>query len=175
MQTVMQTEAFVDEIERTTQLDSTANVLLDRWGKTLADGPLGDLLKGKWLGHPLHPMLTDIPIGFWTSGVLLDFLAPRSGRKAAQRLIGLGTLSVIPTALAGLTDASAIEDPAERRVAAAHAIGNGTATVMFALSWRARHQSHHGRGVMWSLAATGAATAAGLLGGNLAFGRSKTS
>ena len=149
-------------------------MLLDRWGRALADSPLGDLLKGKWLGHPLHPMLTDIPIGFWTSGVLLDFLAPRSGRKAAQRLIGLGTLSAIPTALAGLTDASAIEDPAERRVAAAHAIGNGSATVMFALSWRARHRGHHGRGVMWGLAATGVATAAGLLGGNLAFGRSKT-
>ncbi len=172
---VMQTEAFIDDIERTTQLDGAADVLLDRWGKALANGPWGDLLKGKWLGHPLHPMLTDIPIGLWTSGVLLDFLAPRSGRKAAQRLIGLGTLSAIPTALAGLTDASAIEDPAERRVAAAHAIGNGSATVMFALSWRARHRGHHGRGVMWSLAATGVATAAGLLGGNLAFGRHKTS
>ena len=137
-------------------------------------GDTKDALQGKWLGHPLDPMLTDIPIGFWTSGVVLDFLSPRKSRKAASRLIGLGVVSAIPTALAGLTDASAIEDPAERRVAATHALGNVTATAMFALSWRARHKGHHARGVLWSLAGTGVATGAGLLGGNLAFGRSKT-
>ena len=115
----MQTETMLDEIERTSQLDAPADFLLGKVGKSLAEGPFGDLLKGKWLGHPLHPVLTDIPIGFWTSGMVLDFLAPKAGRKAAQRLIGLGTLSAIPAALAGLTDASSIEDPAERRVAAA--------------------------------------------------------
>ncbi len=128
----MQTDTFLDEIERTSQLDGAADFLLDRVGKTLANGPYGDLLKGKWLGHPLHPLLTDIPIGFWTSGMMLDFLSPKQSRKAATRLIGLGTISAIPAALAGLTDASAIEDPAERRVAAAHAVGNITATLMFA-------------------------------------------
>jgi uncharacterized membrane protein len=171
----MQTETMLDEIERTSQLDAPADFLLDKVGKSLAKGPFGDVLKGKWLGHPLHPVLTDIPIGFWTSGMVLDFLAPKAGRKAAQRLIGLGTLSAIPAALAGLTDASSIEDPAERRVAAAHAIGNGTATLMFGLSWRARHKGHHARGVLWSLMGGTVATGAGLLGGNLAFGRSKTS
>jgi uncharacterized membrane protein len=170
----MQTETMLDEIERTTQLDGVADFYLDKVGKPLANGPFGEFLKGKdWLGHPLHPMLTDIPIGFWTSGMVLDFLAPRSGQKAAQRLIALGTISAIPTALAGLTDASSIEDPAERRVAAAHALGNSAATVMFALSWRARHEDHHARGVMWSLLGATVATGAGLLGGNLAFGRSK--
>src|SRR5262245_45135207 len=103
----MQTETMLDEIEHTTQLDGLASFYIDKVGKTLANGPFGEFLKGKdWLGHPLHPMLTDIPIGFWTSGMVLDFLAPSSGRKAAQRLIALGTLSAIPTALAGLTDAS---------------------------------------------------------------------
>jgi uncharacterized membrane protein len=169
----MQTETMLDEIERTTQLDGLADFSIDKVGKTLANGPLGDFLKGKWLGHPLHPMLTDLPIGFWTSGMVLDFFAPRSGRKAAQRLIALGTLSAIPAALAGLTDASSIEDPAERRVVAAHALGNSTATLMFGLSWRARHRGHHARGVAWSLLGGTVATGAGLLGGNLAFGRSK--
>jgi len=126
----MQTETILDEIERTEQLDDAAEFLLDKVGKSLADGSSGGLLKGKWLGHPLHPMLTDIPIGFWTAGVTLDFLKPPSGRKAAQLLIGLGTVSAIPTALAGLTDGSAVEDPAERRIAAAHALGNLTATCM---------------------------------------------
>ena len=77
----MQTETFLDEIERTSQLDAAADFLLDHVGKTLANGPYGDLLKGKWLGHPLHPLLTDIPIGFWTSGMVLDFLVAEAGPK----------------------------------------------------------------------------------------------
>ena len=60
-------------------IDDVADRLLDKVGRSLAEGPLGGLLKGDWLGHPLHPMLTDLPIGFWTSAVTLDFLAPRSG------------------------------------------------------------------------------------------------
>ena len=81
----MQTDTFLDGIERTSQLDGAADFLLDRVGKTLANGPYGDLLKGKWLGHPLHPLLTDIPIGFWTSGMMLDFLSPKQSRKATDR------------------------------------------------------------------------------------------
>ena len=81
----MQTDTFLDGIERTSQLDGAADLLLDRVGKTFANGPYGDLLKGKWLGHPLHPLLTDIPIGFWTSGMMLDFLSPKQSRKAAGR------------------------------------------------------------------------------------------
>ena len=107
-------------------LDDVADTLLDKVGRSLAEGPLGDLLKGAWLGHPLHPMLTDLPIGFWTSAVTLDFLAPRSGKRAAQLLMGLGSLSAVPSALAGLTDASTIKNRETRRTAAIHAIGNAT-------------------------------------------------
>ena len=107
-------------------IDDVADRLLDKVGRSLAEGPLGGLLKGDWLGHPLHPMLTDLPIGFWTSAVTLDFLAPRSGKRAAQLLMGLGSLSALPTALAGLTDASTIKDTQTRRTAAIHAIGNAT-------------------------------------------------
>jgi len=167
-------EEIVGVIERTGATDAIAERLQGLVHQAVGRGDLQDALTGRWLGHALHPMLTDLPIGFWTSVMALDFLSPSKSQKAATRLIGLGTISAIPAALAGLTDASAIEDPAERRVAAAHALGNITATVMFALSWRARHKHHHARGVMWSLLGSGVATGAGLLGGNLAFGRTKT-
>jgi uncharacterized membrane protein len=154
-------------------IDDVADRLLDKVGRSLAEGPLGGLLKGDWLGHPLHPMLTDLPIGFWTSAVTLDFLAPRSGKRAAQLLMGLGSLSALPTALAGLTDASTIKDTQTRRTAAIHAIGNATALGLFTLSWRARRHGHGGRGVLLGLLGTGAATGAGYLGGQLAFGEQK--
>jgi shikimate kinase len=33
---------------------------------------LDNLLNGTWLGHPLHPVLTDVPVGAWTVGLLLN-------------------------------------------------------------------------------------------------------
>jgi uncharacterized membrane protein len=166
----MATSAPVTELQRRQGLDGPADFLLDRVGRPLAKGPFGDFLTGRWLGHPLHPALTDLPIGFRTSAVTLDFLAPRSGKRAAQLFVGLGTLTAVPTVMAGLADASSIDDRGTRRVAAAHALGNGVATVMFALSWRARRHGHGARGVLWSLLGTGVATGAGYLGGHLAFG-----
>jgi uncharacterized membrane protein len=163
-----------DDLPERKPIDDVADTLLDKVGRSLAEGPMGDLLKGAWLGHPLHPMLTDLPIGFWTSAVTLDFLAPRSGKRAAQLLMGLGSLSALPTALAGLTDASSIKDPETRRTAAIHAIGNATAFALFTLSWRARRHGHGARGVLWGVLGTGAATGAGYLGGKLAFGEQKS-
>ena len=138
------------------------------------NGPYGDLLKGKWLGHPLHPLLTDIPIGFWTSGVMLDFLSPKQSRKAAHaphrprhdrarsRLRSPGSPTRRPSRIPR-------SDESLQRMPSA----TSRATLMFALSWRARHKDHHARGVMWSLLGSTVATGAGLLGGNLAFGRAK--
>ena len=45
----------------------------------MPDGPVKDALSGTWLGHALHPLLTDLPIGTWTSAVLLDWLGGQGG------------------------------------------------------------------------------------------------
>ena len=44
---------------------------------------LKDLLHGTWLGHPLHPVLVQVPVGSWISAGLLDAV-PRL-RPAAQQ------------------------------------------------------------------------------------------
>src|SRR4051794_5709943 len=51
-----------------------------------------DVLHGRPLGHPLHPVLTDIPIGFWNAACALDAasLAAPSLRPAADLSIGIG-------------------------------------------------------------------------------------
>jgi uncharacterized membrane protein len=129
-------------------------------------------LRGDWLGHPLHPALTDLPIGFWTSAWVMD-LTP-GGRTAARRLIGLGVLSAVPAALAGAADwpkLSRQKDPA----AVAHLTANLTATALYALSWRARHRGHGIRGFALAQLGAAAATAGGALGGHLAFGRDRSS
>jgi hypothetical protein len=126
-------------------------------------------LGGDWLGHALHPAMTDLPIGCWTSSMMLDFLGGRSARAASQRLTGWGVLLAVPTLATGLTAYSGVEDDASKRTGVVHAAGNGIATVAYAISWRRRRAGHHGRGVMWGLVGATAATAAGYLGGHLAF------
>src|SRR6187402_2872596 len=67
------------------------------------------------LGHPIHPMFTDLPIGFWTSAWFLDLLPGRkSTAPAARRLLGLGVLSTVPTVVSGLGDAADLKRPESR-------------------------------------------------------------
>src|ERR1700761_5962158 len=81
----MEPEAVVGLIEQQQWLEPVETALQ----KTIAEayraaGPLGRHLKnfyhGTWLGHPLHPVLTDIPLGAWTATVLFDLLEA-SGHK----------------------------------------------------------------------------------------------
>ena len=51
-------------------------------------GGIRPALQGDWLGHPLHPAMTDLPIGFWTSAMTLDFVGGRRGRPIATRMVG---------------------------------------------------------------------------------------
>ena len=48
------------------KISAPLDALLNRCFQTTALHPLKILLNGSWLGHPLHPLLTDIPIGAWT-------------------------------------------------------------------------------------------------------------
>ncbi len=158
-------------LERQPPLDSVAGVV-DRLAQQVASGVRGSILRGEWLGHPLHPLLTDLPIGCWTSAMLLDLFAGRRSRPAATLLVGAGVLSTLPTIAAGLADYAGLEGRS-RRVGAAHAAGNAVATAMYALSWRSRRRRHHLRGVAWGLAGGTAASVAGYLGGHLAFAASE--
>jgi uncharacterized membrane protein len=121
------------------------------------------------VGHPVHPPLTDLPIGFWTSAWVLDLVGGDQGRSAARVLIGAGVVCAIPAIVTGLHDAGA-DDGLDRRVVAAHAASNGMATAAYAWSWWARRHGRWGRGVVLAMVGSGLATAGGVLGGQLAFG-----
>ena len=135
--------------------------------------PVGPFLRGRPLGHALHPLMTDVPIGCWTSAALLDLFGGSHGRVAARRLIGFGVLSALPTAVTGLAELSTVDpdDRATSRVATVHAGLNTVALLAYARSWSSRRKERQVRGVLWSLAGAGVASAAGHLGGHLAFVR----
>jgi nitrite reductase/ring-hydroxylating ferredoxin subunit/uncharacterized membrane protein len=129
-----------------------------------------DLLAGTGFGHPIHPPLTDVVVGAWTSSVLLDWCGGERSRGAADGLVAAGVAAAVPTAAAGLVDWSDLRG-AGRRVGAVHALGNVTALGLQALSLRARRRGDRGRGVALSCAAYGIASVSAWLGGHLSFGR----
>jgi len=137
----------------------------------LATGTVGDVLRGKWLGHALHPMLTDLPIGCWTSSFILDVCGGRRSRPASERLIALGLLAVVPTAAAGLVDWHETGGDERRRVGVAHALTNSIAAVLYLLSWRARRRDRYSMGLVLAAGAAVVVTIGGHLGGHLVFAR----
>jgi nitrite reductase/ring-hydroxylating ferredoxin subunit/uncharacterized membrane protein len=136
-------------------------------------GPVKDALSGTPLGHALHPFLTDLPIGTWTSASLLDVVGGRAARPAAERLIAAGVLAAVPTAASGLNDwaDTTPADEGVRRVGAVHAVANVTALALHAASLAARRGERHGRGVALGMAGIGALAVGGHLGGHLSFAK----
>jgi uncharacterized membrane protein len=163
--------AAVDGLERAQVLDRAGDVLQPVAAK-LGAGPAGDVLRGEWLGHALHPLLTDVPLGCWIGAGLLDVLGGRSGRRAARRLVGLGLLATPVTVASGLADWAEVTEPGARRVGVVHALGNTVVAVLYAASWRARRREHHVVGVAAALAGGALAVGTGYLGGHLSFARS---
>jgi excisionase family DNA binding protein len=124
------------------------------------------------MGHALHPLMTDLPIGCWTSAALLDAVGGRGSRSAARRLIGLGLLFVPAAALSGLADYRSVPDRATRRVGGVHAMGNTLAAGLYLASWQRRRTGRHVAGVALGLAGGGVAAFTGYLGGHMSFARS---
>jgi nitrite reductase/ring-hydroxylating ferredoxin subunit len=136
-------------------------------------GAVKDLLSGTWLGHALHPLLTDVTIGSFVSATLLDVLGGDDDGSAAERLLGVGIASYGPTALTGFNDwaDSEIADERVRRVGLTHAWTNVTALTLYSASLIARRRGERGRGKALGLAGAAALAGAGYLGAHLSFVR----
>jgi nitrite reductase/ring-hydroxylating ferredoxin subunit/uncharacterized membrane protein len=132
-----------------------------------------DALGGTWLGHPLHPVLTDVVIGSFLSATLLDLVDGHDSGRASERLIGVGLVTAAPTVASGLTDwaLTVYGDRRTRPVGLVHASANLTASALYAASLAARRRGVAGRAVLLSLAGGAALSVGGLLGGHLSFTR----
>ena len=102
-------------------------------------------LNGTWIGHPLHPMLTDIPIGAWTLTILLDLIGllfglPQLG-LASSIAACIGVAGALATAAAGLADWMDV-DPPEKAIGVFHASVNVSATIFFLISFLMRWGRH---------------------------------
>lgn len=134
--------------------------------------PIKNFLNGTWLGHPLHPVATDIPLGAWTVTLLLDAIENgdrRSGvARAADASLALGLAGAAASAVSGLTDWSDT-DARPRRVGMAHAILNVGGTLLFAGSLFSRKTGCRTTGKTLAVAGYLSILTAAYLGGELVY------
>lgn len=165
-------------IDRQRWLEPVADVLQNfiAWFYKALGRPghsLKTFLHGTWLGHPLHPVLTDIPIGAWTIAVLFDliYLIGRSHSwvSAADVTIFVGLLGALGAAVAGYTDWSDTVDR-ERRVGIAHGLLNTLVIVLYLVSFILRFAGgSRGFAILLAYAGYLLVLTAAFLGGDLVF------
>ncbi|PQM46689.1 hypothetical protein C1Y40_03126 [Mycobacterium talmoniae] len=165
--------ALTDRLEQAEELDAPAQAIARKARQLLAPRGLKETVSGTRVGHPVHPPLTDLVIGTFTSATLLDLLAPRTGERAAGRLIALGIGAAIPTAVTGVNDWADTElaDETVRRVGLVHAAVNDVALLLYGASLVARWRGKRTRGVLLALAGAAVLQGGGYLGGHLSFVR----
>ena len=148
------------------RLDPAARNLTAAVQRRVGTGPRADALHGVWLGQPVHPTLTGLPMSFWTSAAVLDFVP--GSERAARALIALGLAGSVPAAAAGLADWSALHRE-QQRVGLAHGAASAGAWALFAGSLLARATGREASGRALALGGLATLTAGAYLGRHLAF------
>jgi nitrite reductase/ring-hydroxylating ferredoxin subunit/uncharacterized membrane protein len=128
-----------------------------------------DFLHGVWLGHPLHPVLTDLPIGAWTVAAIIDATSPLSKRppRSATAPVAIGVAGSTLTALAGLADWYHLGGKT-RRLGTAHSLLNSAALLCYSGSLACRLRGG-GPARSLSFLGLGLVTVSGYLGGELVY------
>lgn len=158
---------WIEGLENSEDLDGAVDFLEPRVELFFNTGTRGAVLRGDWLGHALHPALTDVVLGSWTSATILDVTGRGRWADAAQVLVGTGLIAFGPTAWSGWAQWAQAERP-QKRVGVVHAVTSAAALSFYAASWFSRRKGHHVRGAGLSLVGAAVAGAGGYLGGHLA-------
>lgn len=156
----------IARLENAKALDPLVSRLQTIVASVVRPGPVKDLAHGVPFGHPTHPLAVQIPLGAWTSAVILDFLP--FTKNASRALVGVGVLAAGPAAFAGWVDWSDLHEQ-QTRVGLVHAAGNLTATTLFGLSYLQRARGRTGSGKLLSLLGLTVVSGAGFLGGHLSY------
>jgi nitrite reductase/ring-hydroxylating ferredoxin subunit/uncharacterized membrane protein len=174
---ITSTGRIVDRLSRSPALDALADTIQPTVHDLLeGDGslkrPLNDALHGRWLGHALHPIMTDIPIGAWTVAAVCDALVLIGNddyRATAHTATTIGAVGAVGAAVTGWADWSDTKDE-PKRLGMLHALVNSTALSVYVASLVARSANKPRAGSWLGLLGYGIMTAGAYLGGELALG-----
>lgn len=136
-----------------------------------ASRALKNALHGVWVGHPLHPVLTDFPVGAWTMAGIFDLLHALDERPesayAADRCVAIGIAAAAAAAVTGIADWSdTFGRPA--RLGIVHAACNTSALALYAGSLALRKRKRP-LATLLSFAGYGMVTIGAALGGHLVY------
>ncbi|WIM99461.1 Rieske (2Fe-2S) protein [Actinoplanes oblitus] len=157
---------ILNRLEEARALDGVSDKLQSVVTAAVRPQRLRDVLHGTWLGHPLHPVLVQLPIGAFLSTAILDLLP--GGRKAATTLVTAGVAAAVPAIAAGWLDWSQLTRD-RRRVGLVHAGANAIAVGLYASSLVARLRGKTSTGKALGFAGLTVAGAGAYLGGHLSF------
>ena len=152
---------LLSRLEHDSRLDKAVSAG-QRAARVIRPGKVRDGLHGVWLGHPLHPMLVQAPVGAWLSASLVDILGDH---RSARRLTAAGLVAAVPAAVAGAADWSEQHEQ-QMRVGVVHAAANIVAMSLYGASLLA-HGPRLGRALR--LAGLASVVATGLAGGHISF------
>ena len=161
-------EKAMKRLEEAEALDQPAQKLADVVHAATRPRLVKNALSGTWLGHRFHPLLVELPIGFWSGALVFDMIATRRARWAADVLVGSGVVAAVPTAAAGLSDwADTFGGP--KRIGLVHASCNTLALLSYSGSLVARLLGRRKAGVGLSLVGATAISVGGYLGSHLSY------
>ncbi|MBY6362881.1 DUF2231 domain-containing protein [Rhodococcoides corynebacterioides] len=131
----MDLTALFRPFEKASLLDRVSDPVAARLRSVLSDTPVDGLLRGTFVGHPMHPIMAYSSVGLWSSAVFLDV----TGRSpdAARTLLGAGLVTA-PTALVTGWATWSTLTREQRRVGLVHASTNAVAIGLFAASYKRR-------------------------------------
>jgi nitrite reductase/ring-hydroxylating ferredoxin subunit/uncharacterized membrane protein len=159
---------LVERIARVEALERLAEPVAWSVRPLVAARPVRNALSGVWLGHRLHPLLTDVVIGSLASAALLDLVGGRPAEDGADLLVAAGIAAAAPTAAAGLSDWVDVTDRG-RRLGLVHAAANVAGLALHSASLACRRSGHRRLGKALSLAGLGIVGVGGYLGGHLSY------
>ena len=134
---------------------------------------LQDFVNGSWLGHPVHPVVTDLVIGgavvLAAFDLLILVLGVENLETASLVAVGIVSLSAIAATTTGLTDFKDTHTGDERNVVVLHGLINIVATAAYIVSFFARLGGSETLGIRFSLAGVLILTVGGYIGGHIVF------
>ena len=149
-------------------LEQGVSRLLDDTGQP--GQQLANFLHGKWLGHPLHPAVTDVPVGAWTAAAVMDAADAAGGNDkyaaGSDAAVAVGLAGAALAAVSGLAEWRHTQDR-PRRIGVVHASLNGSATLLYAVSLTLRSRGNRGLGRALSFVGFATVMVGAYLGGHL--------
>jgi len=162
-------ELAVRRLERADGIDVVARRVRAAAHDALVDPPAVDhLLGGAWLGHRVHPLAAQAPLGAWSMATLLDLTGSDKHAAAVDALLLTGCLSALPTAISGAHDL-ATTSGSQTRVALVHALAMDATLGLFVAALVKRRRGDRRAARRLALAGTALAGAGAYLGGHLVF------